>query len=285
MSIIEQAMDGQQTEPNTAGHPDLNLAGSSENTERLEIEPALLAEQGMVRLSSKATRINEEFRNIKRKLLHNAFGPAREAHPNGNMIMVSSPNPSEGKTFTSINLALSMAFEKDKTVLLMDADVLKPSVTRYLGISRRAGLMEYLLGEVASVSEIIYPTSIPNLKLMPAGMPHDLSTELLGSEKMRALTAELASRYSDRVVVMDCPPLLGINETAVLSGLVGQALVVVQQDKTKLANVRQAVAQLDENLAIGFVVNKAVRGTLSKYGYGYGYGHGHGYGYGYGYGE
>lgn len=278
MSIIEQAMGEKKPPQNKDDASKVDVAETlqdkAESQAVIDIDQQLLVEQGMVRLSSKASRINEEFRSIKRKLLHNAFGPAREAHPNGNMIMVSSPNPDEGKTFTSINLALSMAFEKDKTVLLIDADVLKPSVTQYLGISQRAGLMEYLTGEVDSVSDIIYPTSIPNLRLMPAGMPHDLSTELLASEKMRTLTAELATRYSDRVVVMDCPPLLGINETVVLSGLVGQALVVVQQDKTKLASVKQAVSQLDENLAVGFVMNKAIRKTFSQYGYGYGYGYG-----------
>ncbi len=243
----------------------------------LQIDSAVLKRLGMLSdIRSRETRVlSDEYRGIKRKLLKNAFEPDLIPQNKSNLIMVTSANPGEGKTFTSINLALSLALEKDKTVLLIDSDVLKPTVSKTLGIGQHMGLMEYLLGQTDDIADVIYHTNIPNLRIMPAGMPHHLSNELLASDKMRALTEELNSRYSDRVVLFDSPPVLGVNETVVLSNFVGQAVVVVEQDKTKLAAIKSAVLQFSEELAIGYVLNKAVHGKTGTYGYGYGYGYGY----------
>ena len=156
---------------------------------------------------------------------------------------------------------------------MVDADVLRPSLQRELEFESKQGLLEYLLDEVPSLSNIIYNTSIPNLKLIPAGKPHHLTNELLASAKMASLAEELAQRYPDRIVIFDCPPILGVTETPVLSSLVGQAVIVVEESKTKLDNVKKAVAQLNEDIAIGFVMNKTVRSKKDEYGY-YGYGYG-----------
>jgi len=186
--------------------------------------------------------------------------------------MVSSSNPNEGKTFISINLALSIALEQEKTVLLVDADVLRPSLHRELQFESKKGLLEYLLDEVPSLSDVIYNTNVPNLKLIPAGKTHHLTNELLASTKMAALAEELAQRYPDRIVIFDCPPILGVTETPVLSSLVGQAVVVVEESKTKLNDVKKAVSHLDEDIAVGFVMNKTVMSKKDGYGY-YGYGY------------
>ncbi|PCI59223.1 MAG: exopolysaccharide biosynthesis protein [Gammaproteobacteria bacterium] len=215
----------------------------------------------------------EEFRGIKRKLLNNAFGSAAKTLDHSNLIMVTSSNPNEGKTFISINLALSIALEQDKTVLLIDADVLRPSINRELEFSHRNGLLEYLLSEVTSLSDIIYSTNIKNLKIVPAGKPHNLTNELLASDKMAALAKELAERYPDRIVIFDCPPILGVTETPVLANLMGQAIVVVEESKTKLDDVIRATGQLNEDLAIGLIMNKTLKSTRESYGY-YGYGYG-----------
>ena len=225
-----------------------------------------------IRDRNSAHHIQEEFRYIKRKLLNNAFGPAAKTLKHSNLIMVSSSNANEGKTFISINLALSVALEQDKTVLLVDADVLRPSLHRELEFESKQGLLEYLLDEVHSLSDVIYNTNITNLKLIPAGKPHHLTNELLASTKMAALAEELAQRYPDRIVIFDCPPILGVTETPVLSSLVGQAVVVVEESKTKLDDVKRAVSQLDEDIAVGFVMNKTVMSKKDEYGY-YGYGY------------
>jgi len=160
-----------------------------------------LTERGFIFNANSAHHIQEEFRHIKRKLINNAFGPTAKTLKHSNLIMVSSSNPNEGKTFISINLALSIALEQDKTVLLVDADVLRPSIHRELEFESKQGLLEYLLDEVSSLSDVIYNTSIPNLKLIPAGKPHHLTNELLASEKMASLAEELAQRYPDRIVI------------------------------------------------------------------------------------
>lgn len=232
-----------------------------------------LTKRGFIYGPESAHHIQEEFRHIKRKLLNNAFGSASKTLKHSNLIMVSSSSPNEGKTFISINLALSIALEQDKTVLLIDADVLRPSLHRELEFKSEQGLLEYLLDEVPSLSEVIYNTNVPNLKLIPSGKPHHLTNELLASKKMVTLAEELAQRYPDRIVILDCPPILGVTETPVLSSLVGQAVVVVEESKTKLENVKTAVSQLDKDIAIGFVMNKTISSKKDEYGY-YGYGYG-----------
>ncbi|WP_404828186.1 XrtA-associated tyrosine autokinase [Fluctibacter corallii] len=215
--------------------------------------------------------INEEFRAVKRKVLNNAFGPLAKTLDNSNIIMVTSPNPGEGKTFTAINLALSIALEQDKTVLLVDADVLRPNVMRTIKQPFGNGLMEYLLGEVDDLSEVIYHTSLDKLKIIPAGKGHHLSTELLASTKMLDTVNEFSTRYSDRVVIFDTPPLLGINETAVLANLAGQALIVVQEGKTSLTKLSKAVEQLNPEMAKGFIMNKVTKNSSDDISYGYYY--------------
>lgn len=229
-----------------------------------------LESRGHVSLTGSRKQINEEYREIKRKLLLNAFGRLSSTLKNSNIIMVTSGRPSEGKTFTATNLALSIASEQDKTVLLVDADVLKPNVLRTLGLDRREGLMEYLSGDVKDIAEVLYPTNIDKLKIIPAGRSHHLSTELLASQKMQDTIDEFANRYHDRVVIIDAPPILGITETAVLANFAGQAVVVVEEGRAKLSDISACIERLNEDMAIGFVVNKSVNFDADGSGY-YGY--------------
>ena len=245
---------------------------NSSNINILHIDTEDLTQRGYLIDNGTRNSIKDEFRQIKRKLLNNAFGKASKTLNNPNLIMVSSSKPHEGKTFVSINLALSIALEQDKTVLLIDADVLRPSVNRELGLANSKGLIEFLLGEADDVGDIIYSTNIDKLKIIPAGEPHHLSNELLSSDKMAALTKELALRYPDRVVIFDCPPLVGVTETLVLANLMGQAIVVVEESKTAILDVQKATESLNENLAVGLVINKAIRTHKDMYGY-YGYGY------------
>lgn len=230
-----------------------------------------LEERGFVSTTGQRKQINEEYREIKRKLLSNAFGPISKTLTNSNVIMVTSGRPSEGKTFTAANLALSIASEQDKTVLLVDADVLKPNVLRTLGLERRKGLMEYLMGEVEEVSDVLYPTNIDTLKIIPAGKYDHRTTELLASQRMHDTVDEFANRYKDRVVIIDTPPLIGITESAVLANFAGQAVVVVEEGRSKLNDIKFSIERLNPEMAVGFVVNKSVdSNSLNGY-YGYYY--------------
>jgi receptor protein-tyrosine kinase len=239
------------------------------NKATIQLDLARLADLNFVSLTSERRVINEEYRVIKRKLLNNAFGGLSHTLTHPNLIMVTSSRPGEGKTFTSVNLALSMALEKDKTVLLVDADVLRPMVAKTLNFTAENGLTDYLSSDALDVEDVLLSTNVDRLKILVAGRQHHLSTELLASEKMLKLAAEFASRYPDRIVIFDAPPLLGVNETAVLAAMCGQAVVVVEENQSKLAEIDQAVALLPEALAIGFVINKAHRNQGKGYGYYY----------------
>ncbi|MBA6341518.1 AAA family ATPase [Colwellia sp. MB02u-10] len=282
MSIIEKARAKQQqkileTSVKEAQYPQeeeiiRELVDASPKHE-LTLDKIALAERGYLIDNGTRKSIKDEFRKIKRILLNNAFGKAAKTLHHSNLIMVSSAKPNEGKTFVAINLALSIALEQDKTVLLVDADVLRPSVMRELGIEEQLGMIDYLLGQAEQVSDIIYNTDINKLKLIPAGKLHHLSNELLASEKMATLANELATRYPDRIVIFDCPPLIGVTETLVLANLMGQALIVVEESKTSIVDIQAATEHLNENLALGLVLNKAIRSHKDLYGY-YGYGYG-----------
>lgn len=273
-SSVNASAGNVQTPSKASVKPAAGAAVNADNEAlRLTINLEELDERGFVSVSNARKLINEEYREIKRKLLRNAFGALSKTLKNSNIIMVSSARPSEGKTFTAINLALSFAAEQDKTVLLVDADVLKPNVTRTLRVNPGEGLMEYLLDESKDISDVLYRTNVDKLRIIPAGQTHHLSTELLASERMNYTIDEFSNRYPDRIVIIDTPPLIGINESAVLASFAGQAVIVTEEGKTKLNDINSIVDRLNPDMAVGFVVNKAVNESADNgnyYGYYYG---------------
>jgi protein-tyrosine kinase len=213
---------------------------------------------------------------IKRPLLVNAFDDraAHQSHPN--LIMVTSAVQGEGKTFTTLNLAVSITMELDSTVLLVDADVARPGLSRTLGIDGRPGLLERLASEQTGLAGLLLRTDIPKLTVLPAGRRHKRSTELLASGGMRRLLDELASRYSDRIVLFDSPPLLETSEASVLASQMGQVVIVVESESTSQVLVKESVAQFENTENVYLVLNKCRKGLFAGH-YGYGYGYGYGY--------
>lgn len=218
------------------------------------------------------TIIAEEYRAIKRPLLRNAFGGHHDAVGGMNIIMVTSSVPGEGKSFTSLNLAMSIAMEKDYTVLLVEADVVKPAIGRILGMPvSEPGLVDYLASDTMPLSSLIMRTNVPKLSILRAGTVHPRSYELLASQNMRRLTQELSQRYADRVVIFDCPPLLMSSDAVMLSTLVGQVVMVVEAGVTPQSSVKEALRLLEKNKSVGIVLNKSRGGSSEVYGYeGYG---------------
>ena len=274
MSTIERALKKQGGKPVDSKLPADNIKQNKpkQNNNYIHIDIDMLAENNMVTNRTERSRINEEYRFIKRKLIINAFGKTSHLLKNPNIILITSTVPNEGKTFTSINLAMSIALEQDKTVLLIDADVVNPSIGHELNYQSTSGLLDYLLGTVDDIGEVIYSTNIDKLKLLPAGSRHHLTHELLTSDRMEKLTTELASRYPDRVIILDSPPLLGVSETQVLASLSGLGIIVVEESKTKTASISEAIKLLDPEMAIGFILNKSNEGKRREKGYNYGYG-------------
>jgi exopolysaccharide/PEP-CTERM locus tyrosine autokinase len=237
------------------------------------IDWSAIKAKGMLGLDAAHGQLAEEYRLIKRPLLMNAFPEGDNSIERANLILVTSSVPGEGKTFTAVNLALSIAMERDKTVLLIDADVAKPSIAGLLGISAKKGLIDLLQDKSISFSDVLIKTDIPNLTLLPAGSLDHYSTELLASDAMKRLAKELSARYPDRVVIFDSPPLLAASQGAVLATLVGQVVLVIESDVTPQYIVQESISKLESCEVVGCVLNKTKKGFGFKY-YGYGYGYG-----------
>ena len=249
------------------------------NLQKLETEGFLMPGEGRNQLA-------QEFRRIKRPLLLNMRKDAvvgNAAQRPANLLMITSALPNEGKTFVSINMAMSMAAEMNRRVLLVDADVAKGNVGRTLGFEPERGLSDILKDDAPKEREVITETSVPGLSILGAG-PQDMHMdELYASERMNELTRRLALYDPDRVVIFDAPPLLATTEAAVLARLMGQVLMVVEADRTPQAALSEALHVISECENVSLLLNKVVQGGLGgAYGYGYGYGFGYGYGYGYG---
>ncbi len=223
----------------------------------------------MVTPDAPRTQIADEFRVIKRPLLANAQRKSAGASANANLIMVTSALAAEGKTFTAVNLAMSMATELDSTVLLVDADVANPTLPRVLGFVSPKGLMDVLTDDAIRLPDVLLRTNVPKLTLLPAGTSHRRATELLASEAMERLIAEVANRYSDRIVIFDAPPLLPTTESRVLATHMGQILVVVEADKTTHSALKGALATVESCPVVLTMLNKATRSDVGSY-HGYG---------------
>lgn len=240
----------------------------------LNLDFKRLAERGFLTNADERGKLAEEYRMIKRPLLANAFGP--NPVQKGNLIMVTSALPGEGKSFSTINLAISIAMELDRTVLLVDADVAKPSVPKYLEFQAEHGLMDVLLDDKRDLSSVIMRTNIEKLSILPAGKAHARGTELLASDAMTQLIADVANRYSDRLVLFDSPPILATSEASVLASHMGQIVMVVEAEKTPKSALREALSRLEGTCdVISLVLNKSASPSMGDY-YGY-YGYG-GYG-------
>ena len=247
--------------------------GNDDKNIIFEIDWKRLADLGFTDPGSSNTESIEEYRNIKRPLVNNAFGKGSDGIARANLILVTSSLPGEGKTFTAINLALSIANEREKNVLLIDADVARPSISKILGISDSPGLIEYLEGSDVNFSDILIKTSIPSLAVIPAGKQHRYSTELLSSNKMAIFVEELSNRYPDRIVIFDSPPLLAATQGEVLAKLVGQVILVIEAEQTLQNVVMESVEKLATCDVVLALFNKTKRNIdINYYGYGYGYG-------------
>lgn len=256
-------------------------AAAPSASRRVEINLQALAAMGIGVPGASRSQIADQYRVIKRPLIKNAMGRGASVIANGNLIMVTSSLPGEGKSFTSINLALSIAAELDNSVLLVDADVARPSLMRMLGLPASSpGLLDLVQDDSKDLSSVLLKTNVEKLSILPSGTPHPRATELLASDAMVKLLEEISARYTDRIIVFDSPPLLITTESRVLATHMGQIVMVVNAGKTLQADVKRALATIESCPVKMMLLNRS--SSLFKGGYGYGYGYEGGYGYGYG---
>ena len=241
----------------------------------LEVDRSALRKAGLIAPEQDEQLLGNQYRDIKRPLIAHAFGKRATRVEAGNLIMVSSALSGDGKTFTSINLALSMAQERDHTVLLVDADVAKPHVSEMFGAQDEPGLLDILDGSSALAESLILPTDVDRLSILPAGKPQPNANELLSSEAMERFMRDLSSRSEGQIVIFDTPPLLQTSEAKVLADLAGQIVLVVCAEVTAQGAVLAALESIHEDKAVNLLLNQVRSGFGDNpYGSGRGYGYG-----------
>ncbi len=275
--VLEPALSALNAKPSTPTEQlgDIKASAPSPTSPQINLDLESIAASGLLVPNAVRSQLADEFRVIKRPLIANAMGRGAAPIPNGNLIMVTSALPGEGKTFSAINLAISIAMELDNTVMLVDADVARPSVLNMLGLPPSKGLLDVLQDNSLNISGVLLRTNIEKLSILPSGTAHSRATELLASDAMIRLLNDMASRYSDRIIVFDSPPLLLTTESRVLATHMGQVVIVVNAENTVQSAVKQAISTIDACPIKMMILNQIRTATTEGYGYGYGYGYGH----------
>ncbi len=233
--------------------------------QKITLDYAALSALGYAVPDTESKQLAEEYRIIKRPVVMNALGKGAAPIVHGNLVSIASSLPSEGKTFTALNLGMSIASEMDATVLLIDGDVIKASLSKLLGVDNYRGLIDLIEDPKCTIKDVILDTQNPKLKIIPAGTRSVKSTELLASQAMERLLSELAERYRDRVILFDSPPILATSEASVINHLMGQVLLVVEAGSTPVDAVRDSIGRLDTNKAIGLILNKSRNSKAGSY--------------------
>ena len=288
---VESPVDTQTQEPEAAESTatpstiELEPAEPAPRTRTAKLDFESLATRGFLVPGEKSNvRLSEEYQTIKRRLIANTVPGVLDCEA-PNLVMVTSSLPSEGKTYTSLNLALSLSEEVERNVLLIDVDIAKSDMSRLFGVVNRTGLFDVLANPDLGLEDVIMTTNVPSLSLVPAGTIRERITENIASSSMAALSREVATRYPDRVVIFDCPPILATSSANALAPLVGQIVLVVESCQTTQQTLNHALSMMGDTPITGLVLNKIRHRGVSNSGY-YGYGYNrYGYGYGYGYGR
>lgn len=225
------------------------------NSEPVCLQGEAMVEAGMIVDETTAPHLKNEMRTIKRPLLNNAFGVSSVGIPRGKLILVTSALPEEGKSFMALQLALSIAAERERTVMLIDADLTRPRLTSLACGSRSTGLSDVLENSSLSISEVLRSTDVENLTFLPAGQHHARSTELLASDRMLAVIADICEQYANRVIIIDSAPLLVSNDAQVLSSLVGQVALVIRSESTPVHTVQDARELIAPDRPVSAILN------------------------------
>jgi protein-tyrosine kinase len=244
------------------------LADPVKAAKQVTLDTGTLRARGYLPEESEDRLFVERYRHIKRPLIDKALaatGVVGEAR----IIMITSALPGDGKTFTSINLALSMALERDISVLLVDCDVAKRHVSEIVGMREESGLLDALIDESVDVESLVAPTNLRGLSILPAGKRAEGTAELLSSNRMRQIIRSLCARVPRRILLLDSPPLLITNEGRALVKIAGQIVLVVRAGHTPRQAVQEAVGLFDAQQAGGLILNQVQLSKKEGY-YGYG---------------
>jgi len=276
MSIVEKALKRLQADASATrtrrvfGKVVESAASHAANGRVISIDQDALRVAGLLAPKHQEREIASQYRQIKRPLIAAAIGKGQEPVENGRLIMVASALPGEGKTFTAINLAFSMAMEKELNVVLVDGDVAKPQISRMFGVGSERGLLDAVTDPSVDLEQLILPTDVPNLLLLPAGTHSERATELLASERMVEAMRWVLQRDERRIFLFDSPPLLLSTEAPALAGLAGQIVVVVHAEYTEHHVLMDALHRLPEGTSPSLVLNQSTQKNRGYHYYGYG---------------
>jgi len=233
-----------------------NVSVAYSETRVQPVDPAVLKRNKIISLFHE-NRMTDHLKTLRTQILNSL------KQIGGNSLLITSANPGEGKTFTAINLGVTIAQELDRTVLIVDADLRKPSKDHYdfskdfFGISPEKGLSDYLRGQ-AEIQDLLVNPGIEKLIILPAGQPMADSAEQLGSPRMEALVIEMRERYcDDRIVIFDSPALLAATDPLVFSRAIDGVLLVVEAEKTTPSDIKRCMELLTDSTIMGTVLNKA----------------------------
>jgi protein-tyrosine kinase len=281
MSLVEQAIARLRNQQSVAQRsvlgssapkaivpPTVEDVDATKAANRLVIDASALRASGYLPEVSKDRQFADQYRRIKRPLIEKALS-GDDAGGEPRIIIVTSAVPGDGKTFTSINLAMSMALERDISILLVDADVARQHITEIFGLRQRKGLLDALTDESLDPEALVIPTSSCGLSILPVGTRTDGTAELVSSNRMRQIVTTLCARNSRRILLLDSPPLLITNEGRALVKIAGQVILVVRAGETPRHAVHAAMGMVDEKQAGGLILNQVKVGLTEGY-YGYG---------------
>lgn len=246
---------------------------------RIFVNRDALRDAGYLPATNQDRRFADEYRQIKRLLLASTVSPvsAGQQRPSPRLVMMASALPGDGKTFTSINLAFSLARERDSSVVLVDGDVAQRQLSKVFGVENYPGLLDVLAHPGMDVAELVLQTDCRGLSILPAGSVLDGATELLSSSQMKKVANRIIERDPRCIALFDSSPLLVTSESLALATAMGQVVLVVRAGRTPRHAVVDAVESLGEEIPLSLVLNQGRRG-LSEGRYGYGYGYGSNYG-------
>ena len=236
---------------------------------KLTLDRDSLRRRGFLPDASQERRFADYYRRIKRPIIAQSMVQAPAGATDLRLVMMTSALPGDGKTFTSINLALSIAREQDVSVVLVDADVAKLHLSRILGVERTPGLLDAVVHPALDVESAILSTNISGLSVLAAGTQRKNATELLASVRMTHVVDRLIAANPRRIAVFDSPPLLSSSESRAMLQMFGQVVLVVRSGVTPQQAVLDAISCVPENKPVGLILNGRVASLTEKY-YGYG---------------
>jgi exopolysaccharide/PEP-CTERM locus tyrosine autokinase len=275
-----QPLEMARSAPASSEVPDVDSSPTARDLKRIvHLDFDALRQVGRLAPEAMAHQIEDEFRRIKWPLLKAISARDGGVPARNNVILVTSALPGEGKTFTSLNLALSIVRDREMRVVLVDGDVAKPGLTPALGLEGAVGLIDVLENASADVSAATYRTDVDGLFFVPAGKWHEHSPEFFAGSRMPQVIEALSTRVGNGVIIVDSPPLLATNEAQAVTRYVGQVLLVVRADDTEQQGVLDAIALVDSSTPVRAVLNRVEASMASRYYGHYYYRHGYGRGY------